>query len=150
MHGMKGERVLMRIHVEEDATWNDKPLYEAIVELLRDREFAGAMVFRGLEGWSAWWHHHAHPSTESTQATTVELSIVIEAIDVPDKIVSVLPTLDGMIGRGVITLERAKVIVYRPHSDAESGSGGDLVGELDELKLDLSADWGSFQDEAMT
>lgn len=149
MHGMKGERVLMRIHVEEDATWNDKPLYEAIVELLRDRKFAGATVFRGLEGWSAWWHHHAHASTESTQSTTAELPIVIEAIDTPDQIVAVLPTLDGMIGRGVITLERAKVIVYRPHSDSEPGAGRGRAGEVDEPKLDLSADWGAFQDEAM-
>ena len=141
MHGMKGERVLMRIHVEEDATWNNKPLYEEIVELLRDRKFAGATVFRGLEGWSAWWHHHAHPSTESTQATTVELSMVIEAIDVPEQIVAVLPTLDGMIGRGVITLERAKVIIYRPHPDAGSGGGEEHVGELDEADLDLSKGW---------
>lgn len=142
MNGIKGERVLMRIHVEEDATWNDKPLYEAIVELLRDRKFAGATVFRGLEGWSAWWHHHAHPSTQSTEATTADLSMVIEAIDTPDQIVSLLPTLDGMIGRGVITLERAKVIVYRPHGRSASDHD-DLPTKIEGGSIDLGADWRS-------
>ena len=37
-----------------------------------------------------------------------------------ERIDAILPVLDEMIGGGLITLERANVIVYRPHSDAES------------------------------
>jgi hypothetical protein len=36
-------------------------------------------------------------------------------VDTEEKIESILPELDDMIGGGLITLERAKVIVYRPH-----------------------------------
>ena len=37
MHGMRGERVLMRIHIGESDRWQGKPLEEAIVQLLRAR-----------------------------------------------------------------------------------------------------------------
>ncbi len=50
MHGLAGERVLMRIHIGERDKHHGKPLYEAIVHLLRERHFAGATVFRGIMG----------------------------------------------------------------------------------------------------
>ena len=50
MHGFKGERVLMRIHLDERDKFHGKPLYAAIVDLLRSRHYAGATVFRGIMG----------------------------------------------------------------------------------------------------
>ena len=50
MHGLTGERVLMRIHIGERDKYHGKPLYEAIVHLLRERHLAGATVFRGIMG----------------------------------------------------------------------------------------------------
>ena len=46
MHGFTGERTLMRIHIGERDRYRGKPLYTAIVELLRERRFAGATVLR--------------------------------------------------------------------------------------------------------
>ena len=37
MHGLKGERVLMRIHIGERDKFQGEPLYWAIVQLLRKR-----------------------------------------------------------------------------------------------------------------
>jgi PII-like signaling protein len=53
MHGLTGERVLMRIHIGERDKHHGKPLYEAIVHLLRERHFAGATVLRGIMGFGA-------------------------------------------------------------------------------------------------
>jgi hypothetical protein len=39
---------------------------------------------------------------------------VIECVDSEEKIQAILPELDRMIGGGLITLERAQVIMYRP------------------------------------
>jgi hypothetical protein len=39
---------------------------------------------------------------------------VIECVDTEDRIEAILPALDEMIGGGLITLERARVIMYRP------------------------------------
>ena len=53
MHGLKGERVLMRIHIGERDKFHGTPLHEAIVRLLRERQYAGATVTRAISGFGA-------------------------------------------------------------------------------------------------
>jgi hypothetical protein len=53
MHGFKGERTLMRIHIGEHDKFHGKPLYKAIVELLRQRHYAGVTVLRAIMGFGA-------------------------------------------------------------------------------------------------
>jgi PII-like signaling protein len=110
VHGLKGERVLMRIHIGERDKFQGRPLYEAIVHLLRQRHYAGATVFRGIMGFGATAGIH----TEKVLRLSLDLPIVVECVDTEEKIQAILPELDGMIGGGLITLERANVIVYRP------------------------------------
>ncbi len=110
MSGLAGERTLMRIHIGERDKCDGKPLYEAIVHLLRQRGFAGATVFRGIMGFGA----SAGIHTEKVLRLSLDLPIVVECVETEDKIQAVLPELDRMIGGGLITLERARVIVYRP------------------------------------
>jgi PII-like signaling protein len=55
MSGLAGERTLMRIHIGERDKYEDRPLYEAIVHLLRQRGLAGATVFRGIMGFGGEW-----------------------------------------------------------------------------------------------
>ena len=114
MHGLTGERVLMRIHIGEDDRWEGRSLYHAIVELLRDQRYAGATVFRGIAGFGA----HARMHEPKLFRMSSDLPIVIECIDTAEKIDAVLPTLDRMIGGGLITLERVRVIMYRGHPAA--------------------------------
>jgi PII-like signaling protein len=40
--------------------------------------------------------------------------IIIDVVDTEERIQEVLPELDGMIGGGLVTLERVRVILYRP------------------------------------
>jgi len=110
MHGFKGERTLMRIHVGERDKYHGKPIYQAIVELLRQRHYAGATVFRAIMGYGASSRLH----TDRIEVLSLDLPIVIECVDSEEKIQAILPTLDEMLGGGLITLERARVIMYRP------------------------------------
>jgi PII-like signaling protein len=110
MHGLKGERTLMRIHIGERDKHQGKPLYQAIVELLRARHYAGATVFRAIMGFGASSRVH----TDRIEVLSLDLPIVIECVDTEEKIAAILPELDEMIGGGLITLERARVIMYRP------------------------------------
>lgn len=109
MHGFEGERVLMRIHVGERDKHQGKPLYQSIVELLRSRGYAGATVFRGIMGFGASSTIH----TDRFLELSADLPLVIECIDTQEKIEAILPELDAMIAGGLITLERARVIMYR-------------------------------------
>jgi uncharacterized protein len=122
MHGFKGERVLMRIHLGERDRHQGKPLYQAIVELLRQRQFAGATVFRGIMGFGA----SAKLHTDRLDVLSLDLPIVVECVETDERIAEILPELDDMIGGGLITLERARVIMYRPElpSDRRTPSHG--------------------------
>ena len=116
MHGLKGERVLMRIHIGERDQFKGKPLYAAIVELLRAQRYAGATVYRGIMGFGASSTVH----TDRIEVLSMDLPIIVECIETSERIDAILPALDEMIGGGLITLERANVIMYRPHSDADA------------------------------
>ena len=115
MHGFKGERVLMRIHIGERDKYQGKPLYEAIVELLRSRHYAGATVFRAVMGFGA----TAHLRTDRIEVLSLDLPIVVECVETEEKITAILPEIDRMIEGGLITLERAKVIMYRANLPPE-------------------------------
>ncbi len=109
MHGLEGEQMLMRIYIGERDKHGGRPLYEAIVMLLRERHFAGATVLRAIMGFGA----NARIRTQKLLDLSVDLPIVVECVDEEPKIRAILPELDGMMGGGLITLERAHVITYR-------------------------------------
>ncbi len=120
MHGLAGERTLMRIHIGERDRHEGRPLYEAIVQLLRARQYAGATVFRAIMGFGA----SARLHTDRVEVLSLDLPIVVECVETEERIQAILPELDAMIGGGLITLERARVIVYR----AEATPGGRAPG----------------------
>ena len=118
MHGLTGERTLMRIHIGERDKFKGRPLYESIVHLMRERGFAGATVFRGVMGFGA----SAGIHTEKVLRLSTDLPLVVETVESEEKIQALLPELDEMMGGGLITLERAKVVIYR--GEIVSGSSG--------------------------
>lgn len=105
----EGERTLMRIHIGESDRWHGKPLYEAIVELLRREKFSGATVLRGVGGYGGSSVYH----TEKILRLSQDLPIVVEVIESSERIEQILPQLDEMIGGGLVTLEKVRVILYR-------------------------------------
>jgi len=119
MEGFKGERVLMRIHIGERDRFQGRPLYQEIVELLRRRGYAGATVHRGIMGFGA----HARLHSDRVELLSHDLPIVIECVETEERINAILPELDSMIEGGLVTLERAQVIMYRPHLPTEKRSG---------------------------
>jgi PII-like signaling protein len=100
---------LLRIFIGESDTHDGRPLYQAIVETLRRQGLAGATVLRGIEGFGKSSRLH----TAHILRLSEDLPIVIECVDTDDKIETVLPALDAMVGDGLITLERVEVRVYR-------------------------------------
>jgi uncharacterized protein len=120
MHGFKGERTLMRIHIGESDKYQGRPLYKAIVDLLRKRHYAGATVFRAMTGFGA----SARVRTDRIEVLSLDLPIVVEVVETEEKIQAILPELDEMIGGGLITLERARVIMYRPGLPPEDRTEG--------------------------
>ena len=106
----EGERTLMRIHIGESDKWHGKPLYEAIVEMLRKERFSGATVLRGVGGFGGSSVYH----TDKLLRLSQDLPVVLEVIETQERIEQILPWLDEMVDGGLITLEKVRVILYRP------------------------------------
>ncbi|HXG26092.1 MAG TPA: DUF190 domain-containing protein [Candidatus Binatia bacterium] len=106
---IEGQGLLARIYIGESDHWHGRPLYEAIVHLLRDRGLAGATVLRGIEGFGAKQHLH----TMRILSLSTDLPVLIEVVDREDRVRAVLPEIDAMVGDGLITLERVDVVAYR-------------------------------------
>ena len=56
---------------------------------------------------------HSRLHTAKVLRLSEDLPIVIEIVDSPEKIAELLPELDAMIGEGLVTLERAEILLYR-------------------------------------
>lgn len=100
---------LLRIFIGEGDEYEGRPLYEAIVLMLRREGLAGATVFRGIQGFGASSRIHSSRVLRLSE----DLPIVVECVDRAAEIERVLPLLDGMISEGLVTVERADVRIYR-------------------------------------
>lgn len=103
------EAVLLRIFIGESDRWEHKPLYEAIVLRARELHLAGATVLRGPMGFGKSSRLH----TAKILRLSMDLPLVIEIVDSEEKINAFLPELEKMIGGGLVTLEKVRVVAYR-------------------------------------
>ncbi|MEN8144344.1 MAG: DUF190 domain-containing protein [Gemmatimonadota bacterium] len=116
-----GERTLMRIFIGEAdrcTTGPDKgkPLYEALLLLMRRRGLAGATVVRGIAGFGA----SARIHTGKLLRLSLDLPVIVEVVEEEEKLQAMLPELDTMLSGGLITMERARVVLYRPADAPQS------------------------------
>ena len=100
---------LLRIFIGEADKWQGRSLYEAIVHEARQEGMAGATVTKGMMGFGCKSHMH----TAKILRLSTDLPIIIEIVDSEEKINKFLPKLDEMVREGLITLEKAHVVMYR-------------------------------------
>jgi PII-like signaling protein len=103
------DAVLLRIFIGESDRHRRQPLYEAIVLKAREMQMAGATVLRGPMGFGKSSRLH----TAKILRLSMDLPLVIELVDSEEKINAFLPVLEEMMGGGLVTLEKTKVIHYR-------------------------------------
>jgi len=108
MTRLDGELTLMRIFIGEADRYEHKPLYEALLQLFQENRIAGATVLKGAAGYGG----HSRLHTDKLLRFSADLPLVVEVVDAQEKIDALLPELDRMIGSGMITLEKARVIRY--------------------------------------
>src|ERR1700752_1379580 len=109
------DAVLLRIFIGESDRWEHKPLYEAIVLAAREAHLAGATVLRGPMGFGKSSRLH----TAKILRLSMDLPLVIEIVDSEEKIRAFLKSLEGMIGGGLVTLEKVQVIHYEAGPEAK-------------------------------
>lgn len=107
---LEGEQWMVRIFIGESDRWQGRPLADALVERLRKEGFAGATVLRGLAGFGARSVVHTTHLLELSQ----DLPLVIEVVDTEEHVKQMEPILDEMVADGLVTLEKVRVLKYKP------------------------------------
>ncbi len=99
---------MLRIHFGESDRWEGKPLHEAILAKCQELDMAGAIVYRGIEGYGTSTRvRHASPWKLSRDAP-----VMVSVIDTEERIAKLIPHLDLMVGEGVIAASRVEVTRY--------------------------------------
>jgi len=104
------EGSLMRIFIGESDKYAGKPLYEWLVLQAREQGLAGATVLRGIMGFGA---STRVIHTFKIERLSEDLPIVIEIVDVQEKLDSFLDLIEPQIKSGLVTLEKVHVKFYR-------------------------------------
>ncbi len=107
---------MLRIHFGENDKWQGKPLHEAIVDKAQELGLAGAIVYRGIEGYgtSTRIHHSSHWTFSS------DAPIMVSIIDTEEKIAKLGPHLDAMVEEGLNAISSVEVIRYSRSSGQAS------------------------------
>jgi hypothetical protein len=112
MMRLPSEASLLRIFIGESDKIDGRPLCEVIVEKARKQGLAGATALRGFLGFGA----NSRIHTSKVLRLSEDLPVVVEIVDEEKKIDAFIPELDNMMGEGLITIEKVRVIAYRHNS----------------------------------
>ncbi len=99
-----GKRI--RIFIGEAEEWQGKPLYRAILEQAQRQGVAGATAMRGIEGFGP--EHHL--SSDRLPDIADNLPLIVEIVESAEKIEELLPWLDRMVQRGMITIASVEIV----------------------------------------
>src|SRR5689334_15302277 len=89
---------LLRLHFSERDTYENRSLYEAVVEKCRELSIAGATVFRGIEGYGESAEIHVRHLLRH------DLPIVVLIVDSEDNIRRLLAVVEKMMDKGMIAI----------------------------------------------
>lgn len=103
-----GVATKVTIYIGESDRRGQKPLYLAILELLKRENCAGATVTRGVSGFGS----HSRIRTATIVDLSPDLPLVIEWVDNPDRVDRVLPMIVEMVPEGLLTRQQVEVVSY--------------------------------------
>jgi PII-like signaling protein len=110
------EQVLCRFQLSSYVRHGMSPLFEWIVQAAHREGLQGATVLRGFYG----LRPDGSVLRESRWALSQELPVIVEVVDEARKIEALLRQVEPCFSEGTITLERARVLLYRA---GEQGGG---------------------------
>lgn len=111
---------VLRVYVNGSQRYRGKPLYQAVVDTAREMHLAGASVF--LVDLAYGTHRRLHDAR--SEYGFVDIPVVIEIVDAPDRVEELLSRMDPMLGGGFATVEPVRVVLYSHHEDRPPPSPG--------------------------
>ncbi len=122
-----GEQVLCRFQLSTFARHGLSPLYEWIVQEARREGLQGATVLKGFYGLRA----DGTVLAERTWAPAQELPVIVEIVDEAPRVEALLRKVEPHVADGTVTLERARVLIYRAGGRERPLPPGDVAATRD-------------------
>ncbi|NMC59201.1 MAG: DUF190 domain-containing protein [Candidatus Methanofastidiosa archaeon] len=104
----ESEAILLRIFIGESDRYGGKPLHKYLVDMFRKEGLSGVTVLRGIEGYGK----TSKMQTTSILRLSTDLPIVVEVVDIAERIEQIKPKLEDIVKQGLITQEKVKIIKY--------------------------------------
>ena len=109
---------MLRVHFGEGDRWEGKPLARSNSGKVPGLGMAGAIVYRGIEGYGTSTRiRHVSHWTFSKDAP-----IMLSVIDSEEQIHKLIPHLDAMVEEGLIVMSSVDVIRYSRVADQAQGA----------------------------
>ena len=101
-----GKAKQLTIYLGETDQFEHRALYMAIIEWLREKKIAGAMVTRGIAGYGASSHLH----TANILRMSMDMPVTVTVIDAPATIDSIIEPLAAMAPNAMFTVHEVEVL----------------------------------------
>jgi uncharacterized protein len=105
MMGNLTDATRMRIFIGNDDTYDDRPLYDAMLAAARDAHITGVTVLRGIAGYGRFALVH-----DVYRGFSRDLPVVVEIVDTPARIDAWLPALQSLLTGGLVTIENVRIL----------------------------------------
>lgn len=112
---LSGKCKLLKIYISEDSKYKGHNLYHALVFKLREIGMAGVTVTRGIEGFGQEKRLH----TTRILDLTLSLPIIVEVVDIPERIEKAIPIVEEMVNEGLVMVTDVNVIKYGTKTSCE-------------------------------
>jgi PII-like signaling protein/nucleotide-binding universal stress UspA family protein len=105
---LEGTGLMLQVFVGENDKQHGRPVYEVIVERLRQIDVAGATVFAGELGFGATRHLHI----ESRLPWSHDRPMVVTVVDTVDAVGRAIERVSDLVTNGLIITSRVEIIKY--------------------------------------
>lgn len=117
LRNLEGPAKRIAAYVGEDEMYDDRPLYQALVEQARIQGCAGGTALRGMAGFGA----ASRDVAKHGLRMSTDCPVMVVVIDEAHRIAALAEVWSAMIPSGVVTIEDVRVVLYVGNDDAESG-----------------------------
>lgn len=105
---LEGQAKRLAAYVGEDEIYEDKPLYQALVEQARIQGCAGATALRGMVGFGA----SSRDVAKHGMRMSTDCPVMVVVIDEAPRITALAEVWSAMLPSGILTIEDVGVLVY--------------------------------------
>jgi len=112
-HTLEGPAKRLSAYVGEDMNYDDRPLYQALIDQARTQGCAGATALRGMVGFGG----SSRDVAKHGLRMSTDCPVLVTVIDEAQRITALAAVWSAMIPAGLVTVEDIKVVHYSAEGD---------------------------------